>query len=130
MILTVPRSVIAHLRAAAAAAHPDECCGLLLGHEHIAAAQAAANLAATPARRFEIDPAVLLAAHKAARQGGPAVLGYYHSHPNGRTSPSAEDQALAAGDGRLWAIVAAGTVSLWRDCPGGFEALSYTVTDG
>ncbi|MFX6357473.1 Mov34/MPN/PAD-1 family protein, partial [Acinetobacter baumannii] len=58
------------------------------------------------------------------------VLGYWHSHPSGRAEPSAEDARLASGDARVWAIVAGGAISLWRDTPQGFVALSYTAADG
>jgi len=116
---------------AAASAHPHEACGLLLGHgAHIHTALPAANVHAQPARHFEIDPAALIAAHRAARQGGPQVLGYFHSHPNGLARPSATDAASAAGDGRIWAIAAAGVVTMWRDGPSGFEPLSYARKEG
>lgn len=124
---------VAHtaMLAAATRAAPREACGLLLGHgTHIHTAQPAANVHPDPACHFEIDPAALIAAHKAARAGGPQVLGYYHSHPNGLARPSATDRASAPGDGRVWSIVAAGRISFWRDGPSGFEPLSYTLDDG
>ena len=114
------------LLAEAARAHPQECCGLLLGEsvDAITAILPAANIAASPEREFEIDPATLITAHRAARNGGPAVLGYYHSHPAGTTAPSAQDRACAARDGRIWAIVAGNRVGWWRDGIGGFAELS------
>jgi proteasome lid subunit RPN8/RPN11 len=124
-------SARAALIAAARRQHPNEACGLLLGQPGvIAIVQDTANTAAAPQRHFEIDPSALLAAHRAARNGGPLVLGYFHSHPNGPAAPSATDQAMAAGDGRIWAIIAADTVALWRDARSGFEPLSYDVVAG
>ncbi|WP_380863409.1 Mov34/MPN/PAD-1 family protein [Sphingoaurantiacus capsulatus] len=70
----------------------------------------AANVAADPLTGFEIDPALLLRCHREARQDGLAILGWYHSHPNGRPSPSAEDAARAGEAGKLWLIVAGGTL--------------------
>ncbi len=90
-------------------------------------AQPAANVHPEPARHFEIDPRDLIDAHKAQRSGGPAVIGYYHSHPSGDPVPSATDRAQAAHDGKLWAIVARGELRLFRDGEEGFEALSYEV---
>jgi len=117
--------------AAAQRAHPHEACGLLLGHDGtICDAQPCANIAAQPERQFEIDPAALIAAHRAARAGGAQVLGYFHSHPTGIAAPSATDAAMAARDGRIWAIVGDATVTLWRDGPSGFEPLSYVVQAG
>ncbi|MBY9061821.1 M67 family metallopeptidase [Sphingomonas yunnanensis] len=100
---------------AAARGSVDEVCGLLLGRgERVERVLPCRNVAATPATRFELDPAALLAAHRAARAGGPAVLGHYHSHPSGDARPSARDAADAAPDGSLWLIVAGGAVSAWR----------------
>ncbi|WP_371328195.1 Mov34/MPN/PAD-1 family protein [Novosphingobium sp. NDB2Meth1] len=116
---------------AATQAHPNEACGLLFGTaSHIIAAERAANVHPQPHRHFEIDPAALIAAHKAARAGGPELIGYFHSHPNGLACPSETDAAMASGDGRIWAIAAGGDVSLWRDAPSGFEALSYRFKEG
>lgn len=93
-------------------------------------ARAATNVALDPLRHFEIDPTALIAAHRAARGGGPPVIGYYHSHPTGHPVPSATDCEHAAGDGSIWAIVADGAVAFWRDGASGFAALSYRVHDG
>lgn len=128
MGVEVTSGVKATLLAEAAIAGARECCGLLLGQgERIEQAVPAANVAADPERRFEIDPAALLAAHKAARAGGPEIVGYYHSHPDGHPLPSATDCEHASGDRRIWAIIAGGEVAFWRDGQGGFEALAVQV---
>ncbi len=99
---------------ARAAGTPDEVCGLLLGREGvIEAGRAVENVAPDPARHFELDPAVLLAAHREARGGGMTVIGHYHSHPSGVAEPSATDAACATPDGTLWLIVAKGAARLW-----------------
>lgn len=116
------------LIAEARAAFPHECCGLLLGRfGRIQTLQPTANVHPDPSRHFEIDPHALIAAHKAARGGGPQVIGYYHSHPTGDPTPSATDRASAAHDGRVWAIVAGREVRFFRDGEEGFVALSYAV---
>lgn len=105
---------------AATASGGLEACGLLLGAgDRIERATIAANVAADPARRFEIDPAHLIAAHRAARGGGAAILGYWHSHPSGLAEPSATDAAMADPDGRVWAIVAGGAIRWFRARPHG-----------
>ncbi len=97
-----------------------EICGLLLGNPtRIVEARATANVAVNPAVRFEIDPAALLAAHRQARAGGPAVIGCYHSHPTGRAEPSPRDAADAAPDGAVWLIAAGSVVTAWRAVPDG-----------
>ena len=131
MPLAVARSVIATLVREAARAMPNEACGLLIGSAaRIDTAVPTRNVHPTARTHFEIDPAALIAAHKAARAGGPELLGYYHSHPTGSAVPSPTDQADASGDGRVWGIVADGEVTFWRDAPGGFEPLPSRVVDG
>ena len=127
----VCETVLAFLRKQAALALPTEACGMLFGDTHrIERATLCANVHPSPRTHFEIDAAALIAAHKVARDGGPQIAGYWHSHPTGNTSPSPTDQAAASNDGRVWAIVARGEVAFWRDAPGGFEALSSQVVDG
>ena len=131
MEIELTSGALATLREEATKAHPRECCGLLLGQgARIERVVPAANVHPEPERHFEIDPAALIAAHRAARSGGAQVLGYYHSHPNGRAEPSAADIAMAEQAGRIWAIIASGNVLLWRDRADGFTALSSRVVDG
>lgn len=130
MTLEVTSGAIATLLAEAARAAPLECCGLLLGTPgKVSAVRPAANVAADPAVRFEIDPAELFAAHRAERGGGPAIVGYFHSHPGGHPRPSAVDCEHASGDGRAWAIIASGEVTFWRDGENGFQPLPHRLSD-
>ena len=130
MGIKVARTVVAAILAEAHRAAPEEACGLLIGAPVILQAVPAANVHPTPQTLFEIDPLALIAAHKAARAGGPALAGYWHSHPSGAPEPSATDRAHASGDGRVWAIAGAGRVTFWRDTPDGFEALCTALVDG
>ena len=104
-----------------AAVAPDrEICGLLFGDlGRIESAAATRNVADDPATRFEIEPAALLQAHTAARRGGPALIGHYHSHPSGSAEPSTYDEA-AAEPGKLWLILGGGGARLWRAGVNGF----------
>lgn len=129
MEVQVSSTVIDELLTLAVAAQPREACGLMLGAEsRVETILPTRNVHPTPETHFEIDPQALVDAYRAARGGGPEVVGYYHSHPLGPPVPSATDRALASGDGKVWAIVGEGTVGWWRDAPGGFEPLSYRVT--
>ncbi|RIV83300.1 M67 family peptidase [Aurantiacibacter xanthus] len=110
---------------------PLECCGLLLGEgAAITDARPARNVHLSPQTHFEIDPQTLIDAHRAARAGGPQVLGYYHSHPRGPAQPSATDRAMAARDRAIWAIVAGDQITLWRDDESCFTPLSYRLATG
>lgn len=128
--MKILETVVGDLLKEAAKAHPKECCGLLLGTGNkITHIQPAKNIHPTPQTHFEIDPAALIAAHRAERDGGSKIIGFYHSHPNGPAEPSATDAAVAAHDGRVWAIISKEEVKFWRDDPTGFEPLSYDEID-
>lgn len=96
-----------------------ECCGLLLSSGQNAVVDthiSARNVAGEPARYFEIDPAVLVAAHRTARAGGAVIRGCYHSHPAGPATPSPHDAAMAEPNGWLWLILSGdgARIGLWR----------------
>lgn len=105
MMAHISRALLTRILDEAAASPDREICGLLLGEGmRVRDILPAANVADDPARRFEIDPALLLRAHREARRGGWAILGHYHSHPGGEALPSACDARNAHGDGALWLI--------------------------
>jgi len=114
MGLRISSCVIALIQRAAADAAPLEACGLLFGADGVERASVEDNVADDPTRRFEIDPAALIAALRAERGGGDKVIGYWHSHPSGDATPSVTDAAMAAADGKLWVIVAGDAVTVWR----------------
>ncbi len=111
----ISRALLHRIIDEAVASPREEVCGLLFGSPQcIDAAQRCRNVAESPADSFEIDPAALLAAHKAARGGARAIVGCYHSHPGGIAEPSLRDAAAAAADDSLWLIVGSGEARLWR----------------
>jgi proteasome lid subunit RPN8/RPN11 len=87
--------------AALAEADPDrEVCGFVLAaQDGSVELSAARNVAAEPARRFEVDPRDLLAVHRLERAGGPRLAAVYHSHPTGDAGLSATDRAALLLDG-------------------------------
>lgn len=93
--LILPAAVLEAIRAHAAAAFPEECCGILVGKTatatRVVRAVAAANARRDrPRDRYAIPPETLLATHKAARAEGLEMIGYYHSHPaTGRPAAAA-----------------------------------------
>jgi len=56
----------------------------------------------------------LIAAERAMREGGPKIIGYYHSHPSGAVRPSKTDAACAAPDDRLWLILNGEDAAAWK----------------
>jgi desampylase len=115
MTVLIASDVLRQIVADAKANVSVEVCGLLFGTVGTIEAHASCrNVAADPTRRFEIDPAQLLSAHRQARAGGPRIVGLYHSHPTGDPTPSRQDAADAAPDNALWLIVDAREARLWR----------------
>ena len=100
----------ATLFAQAGAASGLECCGLLLG---TLKGDAAVVERVRPSpnvhpgdrrRRYRIDSNRVIQALLDARQGGPDLLGFYHSHPDGSIRPSSRD-VESAWPGMIYLIV-------------------------
>jgi len=109
-----------------------ECCGLLEGvregdHFHVLALHAAQNLARDD-DRFEMNPRDQIAAQKAARINGHAIVGCYHSHPNGRAEPSAADQEGAGEEDFLWLIATAQSLEAFVYLRGGFVGADWVTS--
>ncbi len=137
-MIAIARRLLDEIRRRAEAAYPEECCGLLLGHEQdkdrilVSAAVASANLAAEPQRHFEVDPVLYLrlCRRAEAEPSSAQLVGLYHSHPEGEAVPSASDAAEAWQEGWIWLIVPlasgrAGTPGAFRllRMGGPFEAI-------
>ena len=110
--LHIFRADLSHIEACAKSGLPRESCGILLGAQtengwRVSAIEKSRNVAPQDRNdRFEIDPALLLRTQKAARAGGPRMIGVYHSHPNGKAEPSQTDIATAWQMGMIWVISA------------------------
>jgi desampylase len=131
MLLRISSKSISAIRAHAAETPDVEVCGLLFGTvEAVEGVQRCKNVADTPATRFEIDPAALIAAHKAERAAGAKLIGHYHSHPNGVCAPSEADRAEASDVGRFWVIIAGAEVGVWYvEAPGQFVECGVDAGD-
>ncbi|HEX6926574.1 MAG TPA: M67 family metallopeptidase [Longimicrobiaceae bacterium] len=93
------------LRAHATRAYPEEACGLLIGRIEaeevlITRAVPCPNQAPLAERhhRFSIDPRAVINVRRTLRGSPESVVGFYHSHTNGRAVPSALDVTHI----RLW----------------------------
>jgi proteasome lid subunit RPN8/RPN11 len=112
-MILLPDTLAQQLTGHLAEAYPDEGCGLLIGREaangiRITGIAISDNLAAEPAHRFEIDTALHLRVQRQLREtdDGRAVVGLYHSHPNGLAEPSETDRAMAWEPNFIWLISA------------------------
>jgi proteasome lid subunit RPN8/RPN11 len=89
-------SYVAAILQAVREAYPNEACGLLVGragliHEAIPVT----NIARDPRRAYAIAPEDLLAVHRSASRRDEAIVGVFHSHPDGPPELSAHDRAQA-----------------------------------
>jgi desampylase len=124
MKLRISRALQMQMLAEAAASPDVEVCGLLFGAgDAVSAIQPCTNVAPNPARQFEIDPAALIAAHKAERAGGPRLIGCYHSHPNDVLTLSPDDLASAT-EGQIWLLIAGNALAAWQCLGGDFQKIS------
>ena len=113
MALVLTAAQAADLTQMAEAAYPREACALLVGRAEadrieIAEIVAGDNVAASPEREFEFDPAKHIALLRRLRESKASerLVGHWHSHPNGRAEPSAQDAAMANDPGLVWLISA------------------------
>ncbi|HLN24851.1 MAG TPA: M67 family metallopeptidase [Patescibacteria group bacterium] len=135
--LLIGADVLADIAAAAAAAYPLECCGLLVGCDDAAGWrvtrwQPAANVHPSPRRHFELDPAVHIALLRQLREaaGIERLLGHVHSHPDAPAEPSARDRALAHDREMLWMIVSstatqAVRIAVWQPSSNSAEMAEF-----
>jgi proteasome lid subunit RPN8/RPN11 len=108
--LIVTPAQIAALQAAARAAYPEECCGLIVGDRDSGAVTVvdlvpAANVAERPREGFAVDPQVQFDVLRRSRAAARHVIGHYHSHPNGSAILSDRDLAMAFDPGAVWIVI-------------------------
>ena len=85
-----------------------ECCGILAGQDGlITRAFPAKNIAADPARNYEIAPKEIARLMEELRERRLEFLGIYHSHPHwlDTNAPSPKDIALACYSEAIYFIV-------------------------
>ena len=112
--LEISASLLAEVESHALEALPEECCGVLVGHEESSETVKTATVESVwrtanvdpgdRSRGFSIRPEELLRVHKQARDCRQEVIGYYHSHPGASAIPSGRDLA-AAGPGVSYLIL-------------------------
>ena len=115
-MLVMSRDHLKQIEQAAERAYPREGCGFLVGrtetrpgthHWIVERVVESENLAPSDRRdRFEVDFRLRLGLQKQVRDSGRAVIGIYHSHPDGWARPSAVDLQHAWEPDLLWVITA------------------------
>lgn len=98
--LRVPGSAWETVAAGLEEAYPGEGCGVLLGsasgaERRVEAAKPSGNRRGERDDRYGVDPDLLRRLQAREEEGGPRVLGFYHSHPDAAPVPSETDRAWA-----------------------------------
>ncbi len=132
---------VERIEAAAVAAYPDECCGLLIGHDiddggiEVVRVVMSDNVEPGDTRaRFEIDPRLLISLRRDLRGARDRIVGHYHSHPDHPARPSAHDAERAWQPEMVWLITsviggeAAETTAHVIEDGGGFRQIGLSVT--
>jgi proteasome lid subunit RPN8/RPN11 len=111
-VISIPAAAWQRIAAAARAAYPEECCGLLVGvvegrAVRVTRVEAAKNVARPSRRdRFEIDPRRQFALLRTLRGTPERIVGHYHSHPDAEPVPSVVDRDSVFDPTLVWVIVA------------------------
>jgi proteasome lid subunit RPN8/RPN11 len=114
----IVRDLYEAMRQHAIEARPEEACGLIVAHGKKARIIRARNIDERPRTQFTLDPDAWLSVGEQE-----AVLGIYHSHPNGSSKPSMADLSACEGSGLPWYIVGFGSDDdVTRIEPSGFLA--------
>jgi proteasome lid subunit RPN8/RPN11 len=124
VITTLRPAAAADLRRMAAAAYPDEGCGVLVG---VRGAELVEVVQVTQGRnlvddrrrdRYELDPSDILRAERSARARNLDVVGFWHTHPDHPARPSRFDTERAWAD---YVYVICGVTAAGVDALGAFE---------
>lgn len=98
--LVVSEDVMEEIGGQLRSAYPREGCGVLLGtvrgaERVVRSTRPAANRWDEREDRYLVDPGTLRRLMDQESDGGPTILGFYHSHPDAPARPSPTDRELA-----------------------------------
>ncbi len=110
MTVHLPADFLEQLEEKAKAAFPHEACALLTGSKNqknvlIRDFHFSVNVTEGLATNsFEVDPGLHLSLQKVERAGGDAIVGVWHSHPDGKAEPSLADRSGSVVADWVWLI--------------------------
>jgi len=99
-VIQVGKVLLGAIREHGREAYPEECVGALLGRKGepacVVEVERMENIRSEErARRYEISPKDYIRVEELASEMSPALLGFYHSHPDHPAAPSAYDREHA-----------------------------------
>ncbi len=94
------------------AEYPNECCGLLVGHDESDGSITVGRVVPSPnvvsersADRFEVDPQIRIDLEIELRDRRDRIIGHFHSHPDHPARPSEIDLERAFEPELIWLII-------------------------
>lgn len=112
-MIHIPENLLNSITRAAEHAHPEECCGLLVGRReknggiHISRVEPSPNVAEGDRQKsFLVDAKVHFDLIRGLRDGPDEIVGNYHSHPGAPAKPSEHDRQSVYYPDHVWIIVA------------------------
>lgn len=120
----IPRQLVNSLLHQAQSGGDKEICGLIAARGgHPQRVIPIANVAPTPATRYQMDPKAQIDAMRDMRQRDETLFAVYHSHPHSPAVPSAVDAAEAGYPEALYLIIS-------LSVKGTLEMRGYRMADG
>ncbi|MGX2041982.1 M67 family metallopeptidase [Methylocaldum sp. MU1018] len=108
--IRIPRSLVNQLLHYAQVSADLEVCGLIGAKDGVpSSCYPVKNAAATPNRRFEMDPREQIETMRRMRERGEELFAVFHSHPAAPAEPSATDLEQAAYLDALYIIISLNT---------------------
>ncbi|PHS79456.1 MAG: hypothetical protein COB59_01840 [Rhodospirillaceae bacterium] len=112
-IITISTDQLADIQGHGEQAYPQECCGLLVGHEQAPGFFIVTRIAPSPNMSkhntkdsFEVDAQVRFDVMRALENTSDDIIGHYHSHPDHPAKPSETDMDMAYEGQFIWLITA------------------------
>ncbi|RKP54310.1 M67 family peptidase [Cohnella endophytica] len=121
-LVIMPERLEERLIDAARQRYPYEACGLIYGTLTDSAIRAdnfdlVRNVAVYPERAFVFDPEQWIRLYFEAQKNQRAIVGFFHSHPQGSSAPSLQDILQSFPWGTYWIVGSAsaqGEISVYR----------------
>lgn len=131
--IRIKRPLATHLLGLAQQSPNEEICGLIGAVDgRPTTVYPVANIAATPADTFEMDPQEQIDAFKTMRSRGEDLFAIYHSHPSSPAEPSRRDVEQAGYPEAYQLIISLNTKGVlemraYRLAAGGVEEVQLSV---
>ncbi|MEE8402072.1 MAG: M67 family metallopeptidase [Candidatus Hydrothermarchaeaceae archaeon] len=114
-MIILNRSFISEMEDHARREIPNEACGILAGRSNkVEKVFSCKNVSKNPSSRYAIAPEELIEIFNDVETCGLEILGFYHSHPSGPTSPSNIDLSEASWHDHSYVILHSDGMGSWR----------------